>query len=180
MATHPLPCAHDDAESLVLFEALLCTLASSGSTQFYSEGAGRALIVQLGLNPSVHGIRLLASLRIHHVCPLHLDVVRTLAKEVDHRDRVRDVILDEFLIELLGFERVQERLTRRFFTTWQCPCAEEEPLWWAAINIELALERGLLEAVYISSRRELLRCADLARQALGRGSIGPDPETGTR
>jgi hypothetical protein len=110
-------------------------------------------------------VRAITSGKIDAV-PLHREVARKLAADPNALSRVTGVPFDESLFDLMGFERVRQRLTRRFFKTYR-PCLErQESLWWAAENLERALLMSLIVVRRIDSATQLLRQGDRSKQAL--------------
>jgi len=128
-------------------------------------------LVRLGFEPTRHVVALLASLRIHRVAPLHLDLVRKLAADPVALRRLEGASLDEFMLDLMGFERVRPLLTRRFFKTHRYRCEQEESLWWAAAHLQRALQASSIKVRRIDSVSQLLRAGEHAKQALSLAGV---------
>jgi hypothetical protein len=163
-------------DELIGFENLLRSLANDACTDGNFERTYCSALVRLGFEPSHEVLRMLASLRLNHVCPLHLDVARALATDAALRKRVRGITLDEFLIDLLGFARVHACLSRRFFTAWRQQSANEERIWWAAENLNRAVDRSRVSPRRLDSVRQLIEAGELAKQSLGETGIAPDSD----
>lgn len=134
-------------------------------------------LVYLGFRPARCVVELLASLRIHRPASLHLDVARRLSADPLALRRVQGVPLGEFLVDLMGFERVCRLLTRRFFKTFSPRPEQEEPIWWAAEHLERALQVSAVDVRRIDSVTQLLHDGERARQLLVRAgtSLLPEP-----
>ena len=158
----------DTVNELPLFADLLASVSPSAS----KPGGARprheleSALVRLGFKPSRKVLGLLGSLRIHRVAPLHLDLARRLAADPVALRRLRGVRIGEFLLDLMGFERVRVRLTRRFFQTFRPRAEQEELLWWDAAHLDLALRDDEIKVRAIDSAGQLLRQGKRARQIL--------------
>lgn len=163
-------------DELIAFENLLRSLANDACIDRNFEQTYCSVLVRLGFEASHEVLRMLASLRLNHVCPLHLDVARSLAADAALRKRVRGITLDEFFIDLLGFSRVRACLSRRFFTAWRRQSANEDRIWWAAENLNRALDRSRVSPRHLDSVRQLIEAGDIAKQSVGEAGIGPDTD----
>ena len=171
---------HDTADELASFANLLASasLASKPLAARQRHELEDAL-ARLGIKPSPGVLGLLRSMHIHRVAPLHLDLARKFAADPVALRRMQGVPLDEFLLDLMWFEHVRPLLTRRFFKTYR-PCSEqEEPLWWAAANLDRALRDGRIEMRSIDSATQLLRQGERARQILSAAGIPVLPRSAT-
>ena len=122
-------------------------------------------------------LRILVSVGIAHALPLHLTVACRIVLDQHTLRRLQGVRLDEFLFDLMGFERVRQLLSRRFFQTYSHRAEQEEPLWWAAEHLERALQVSVSEVRRIDSVEQLLCEGERVRQVLvvKRISLVPQP-----
>jgi hypothetical protein len=108
--------------------------------------------------------------------PLHRDLACKFAADPVAQRRLRGVMLNEFLLDLMGFEHVRPLLTRRFFKTYRHRTEDEEPLWWAVAYLERALQLSAINTRLIDSVAQLLQTGERAKQALDRAGISLLPK----
>ena len=161
-------------KQLAAFNAVLRSLAQTPSSRFRSQQRLCASLSHLGFDPTPSVLQLLASLRIHRLAPLHLDVARALAADPTLRNRVRGILLDELLVDILGFAHLRACFTRRFFTRWRRDPLPEENMWWAAWRIEQAMQQKLIPKLRLDSIWELLDAEDIAQQAFSHSDFAND------
>lgn len=171
---------HDTADELSSFADLLARVSQAsmpGTAQARREledALGR-----LGIKTSPGVLGLLRSMNINRAAPLHLDLARKFAADTVALRRMQGVPLDEFLLDLMWFEHIRLRLTRRFFKTYRLCCEQEEPLWWAAAHLDQALRDDRIEVRGIDSVRQLLRQGERARQILSDAGLPVLPRSAT-
>lgn len=120
----------------------------------------------LGVRCSAPVAELLESLHIARPAPSHVAVFRRIAADPALMERLRGVRVDDFVLEILGFERLRPHLTRPFLEDMEVTALNEEALWWAAVLVDAALGARVFECVPICSISQLLENGDLARKAL--------------
>jgi hypothetical protein len=118
---------------------------------------------RLGFPTTKETVDFLASLRINHLAPLHLDVTRQVATNPTLRRRMRGIPVDEFMLDLLGFEEVRRLLERGFFKRYSLLVHQQEELWWAAEHFNRALVMNTMQPRRITSPNQLLQAGIQAR-----------------
>jgi hypothetical protein len=98
--------------------------------------------------------------------PLHLDVEQKIAADPSFRSRLEGVLVDDFLMDLMGFEHLRPLLTRRFFKAYPHLDTDEEQLWWAAMHLDRALQTSSVKMTSIHSVELLLVEGKRAKEAL--------------
>lgn len=114
------------------------------------------VLQRLGFNTARETRDFLCFVRINHAAPLHLDVTRAVATNPILRHRLRGIQIDEFLLELLGFEQLRPLLGRTFFQRYRFHLSQQEALWWAAEHFDRALMKKTMQPRPIRSPEQLL------------------------
>jgi hypothetical protein len=142
---------------------------SSENAGWGGRGADRdfeAALMRLGFQAKPEVVAFLASLEIGSVAPLHLKVARRISAEPAVLARLAGLRIDEFQLELMGFEHLMPHLTRRFFLSSRQGFADEERVWWAGLYFDSAVGACVLEPCLISSEAALIREGQSASEAL--------------
>jgi hypothetical protein len=133
----------------------LLTEVNLADAEMPSRGIEAALR-RLGFKTTKQTWNFLCSVKINHPAPLHLDVTRAVASNPVLRRRLHGMPVDEFLLELLGFEEVRPLLARPFFQRYRFHLGQQESLWWAAEHFNRALVINTMQARPITSPDQLL------------------------
>lgn len=116
--------------------------------------------------------RLLASLPLSSRIPLHREFMHKLVADTTLLRRLRATKLDEAFIDLMAaFPRVRGILTRRFYRDYRPRPDHNEIIWWAAANLERALDKEILDEALLSSTGKLLLAGAHAKVLLERAGI---------
>lgn len=122
-----------------------------------------AALQRLGFNTTKQTWDFLCSVKINHPAPLHLDVTRAVASNPVLRRRLHGIPVDEFLLDLLGFEEVRPLLARPFFQRYRFHLGQQESLWWAAEHFNRALMMNSMQPRPVTSPEQLLLVGIQAR-----------------
>lgn len=121
------------------------------------------------LSPQARAV--LTAFQVTQPAPLHLDLACLFAADPVALRRLQGLTFDPYLLDLLGFAEVRRRLSRRFFKAYRRRSALEEPLWWATMNLNRALQTSCIEVRRVDSVKQLLRLGEHAKQLLTSAGI---------
>lgn len=165
---------HDTSLELRRFSEILATSAESAEQGWRGVGSDfEAALERLGFRGTPEVVAFLASLEIATVAPLHLKVARRISGEPTALARLAGLRIDEFQLELMGFEHLAPSLARRFFLSSRQGFADEERMWWAGLHFDSAVGACVLEPHLISSEPSLMKQGQRAIEALCAAGIDP-------
>lgn len=162
----------DICKELSLFEEILGGLSrwTTGESRVFGTRHHVALR-SLGFRPEPSVLEFLGALRLGRVAPLHLSVARRLARNGPVLRTLSGFLVDERLLELLGFERAGALFSRSFINDFQQRPEKEESVWWAVMHLERAVHVYALTVPRIDSVTRAIGIGAWARTLLLREGI---------